>query len=127
MYIPLTDDKHQMVRDSSKNALASADVKVTELLRYRMSLLYFICNHLIDCSGGATRQATSILRTSFRDDINPYITCLKSYSSTEHETEIFVSRFIHGKMDIINYCSRIWITQFIRLFPKRNILRDKRK
>ena len=47
MYLPLSDDKHQMVRDSSKNALASADVIVTQLLRYNMPLLYFVCNHLI--------------------------------------------------------------------------------
>ena len=31
MYIPLSDDKHQMVRDSSKNALASADVNHMEV------------------------------------------------------------------------------------------------
>ena len=47
MYIPLSDDKHQMVRDSSKNALASTDAIVTQLLRYHMPLLYFVCNHLI--------------------------------------------------------------------------------
>ena len=47
MYIPLSDDKHQMVQDSSKNALASVDVIVTQLLRYHMPLLYFVCNHLI--------------------------------------------------------------------------------
>ena len=45
--IPLSDDKHQIVRDSSKNALASADIIVTQLLRYHMPLLYFVCNHLI--------------------------------------------------------------------------------
>ena len=32
MYISLSDDKHQMVRDSSKNALAIADIIVTQLL-----------------------------------------------------------------------------------------------
>ena len=47
MYIPLSDDKHQMVRDSSKNALARMDIIVTQLLRYHMPLLYFICTHLI--------------------------------------------------------------------------------
>ena len=47
MYIALSDDKHQMVRDSSKNTLASVDVIVTQLLRYHMPLLYFVCNHLI--------------------------------------------------------------------------------
>ena len=45
--IPLSDDKHQMVRDSSKKAVASADVIVTQLLCYHMPLLYFVCNHLI--------------------------------------------------------------------------------
>ena len=33
---PLSNDKHQMVQDSSKNALASADVIVTQLLHYHM-------------------------------------------------------------------------------------------
>ena len=47
MYIPLSDYKHQMVRDSSKNALASADVMVTQLLHYQMPLFYLVCNHLI--------------------------------------------------------------------------------
>ena len=47
MYILLSDDKHQMVRDSSKNALARLDVIVTQLLRYHMPLLYFVCNHLM--------------------------------------------------------------------------------
>ena len=47
MYIPLSDDKHQMVRDSSKNALASADIIVTQLLRYHMPLLYFVYKQLI--------------------------------------------------------------------------------
>ena len=32
---------------AQKNALASADVIVTQLLRDHMSLLYFVCNHLI--------------------------------------------------------------------------------
>ena len=50
MYIPFSDDKHQMIRDSSKNALASADVIVTQLLRYHIPLLYFVCNHLIGVS-----------------------------------------------------------------------------
>ena len=47
IYIPLSDDEHQMVRDSLENALASTDVIVTQLLRYHMPLLYFVCNHLI--------------------------------------------------------------------------------
>ena len=47
MYILLSDDKHQMVRDSSKSALASVDVTVTQLLCYCMPLLYFICNYLM--------------------------------------------------------------------------------
>ena len=37
---------------AQKNALASMDVIVTQLLRYHMPLLYFICNYLIDYSGG---------------------------------------------------------------------------
>ena len=32
---------------AEKNALASVDVIVTQLLRYHMPLLYFVCNHLI--------------------------------------------------------------------------------
>ena len=32
---------------AQKNALVSADVIVTQLLRYHMPLLYFVCNHLI--------------------------------------------------------------------------------
>ena len=48
MYILLSDDKNQMAQDSSKNALASADVIVTQLLCYHMLLLYFVCNHLIN-------------------------------------------------------------------------------
>ena len=32
---------------AQKNALASTDVIVTQLLCYHMPLLYFICNHLI--------------------------------------------------------------------------------
>ena len=47
MYMLLSDDKHQMVRDSSKTALASVDAIVTQLLCYNMPLLYFICKHLI--------------------------------------------------------------------------------
>ena len=45
-YIPLSDDKHQMVQENSKKRtgclrkLASADVIVTQLLRYHMPLLY---------------------------------------------------------------------------------------
>ena len=32
---------------AQKNALASTDIIVTQLLRYHMPLLYFACNHLI--------------------------------------------------------------------------------
>ena len=32
---------------AQKNTLARADVIVTQLLRYHMPLLYFVCNHLI--------------------------------------------------------------------------------
>ena len=32
---------------AQKNALASADVIVTQLLCYHMPLLYFVCNHLV--------------------------------------------------------------------------------
>ena len=32
---------------AQKNALARADIIVTQLLRYHMPLLYFVCNHLI--------------------------------------------------------------------------------
>ena len=32
---------------AQKNALANVDIIVTQLLRYHMPLLYFVCNHLI--------------------------------------------------------------------------------
>ena len=47
MYIPLSDDKYQWSETAQKNALASMDVIVTQLLRYHMPLLYFVWNHLI--------------------------------------------------------------------------------
>ena len=47
MYVPLSDDEHQWSETAQKNALASVDVIVTQLLHYHLSLLYFVCNHLI--------------------------------------------------------------------------------
>ena len=47
MYIPLSDDSIKWSETAQKNALASADVIVTQLLRYYMLLLYFVYNHLI--------------------------------------------------------------------------------
>ena len=47
MYKLLSDDKHQMVQDSSKNALVSTDIIVTRLLCYHMPLLY--CTQPFNC------------------------------------------------------------------------------
>ena len=84
MYIPHSDDKHQMVRDSSKNALASADVIVTQLLCYHMPLLYFVCNHLmlIGFSGTAHFNFFSI---TIELAIDVYITVDSIMVRTERE------------------------------------------
>ena len=81
MYIPLSDYKHQMVRDSSKNALASADVIVTQLLRYHMPLLYCMqpfnnlgkLNQISDQNVTDLEQRVEVLEVevaNMEDDIN---------------------------------------------------------
>ena len=46
MYVPLSDDKHQMVRDSSKKRTGQCG-RNSNPVAYHMPLLYFVCNHLI--------------------------------------------------------------------------------
>ena len=50
---------------AQKNTLASADVTVTQLLRYHMLLLYFMCKHLIDDVTVATLQVDLVPLSPF--------------------------------------------------------------
>ena len=47
--IRLSDDKHHTngPRQLKKTHWPATDIIVTQLLRYHMPLLYFVCNHLI--------------------------------------------------------------------------------
>ena len=63
---------------AQENALASADIIVTQLLHYHMPLLYFVCNHLIvvlfSCKSTYTTSTSKLQLTSTKPELRLALT-----------------------------------------------------